>query len=426
MYRQLCLRCYCCCCWLLPPPGWPRRGSLRAQLAVAGQPAPAGLVRPGQELASSFTGACSPCQGSATSVLVAAGAGVPPFVCGLSKPVCGLYGGKLSAQDSPMPTLPGSFKAELFNPEAWADTLSRSGAKYVVLTSKHHEGYCLWNTSHSFIGTRAGWLRSQSASRTAAAIRNRSDGPRFGVYHSLYEMTLFAIKTMAELYELVNQYRPEVIWSDGDAVQCATPVVHQRQVGLRHLRANTAATSPARTVTTPGKLVSYKFENAMTLIKGSWGYVRNLRLTDIYSLDEMLETVVSTLRWQCPHEHCPTSDPCAAGVSGLLLQLGRPGCQSTSRLCTIVHLGNVKLVAGGCQCLLSCAWRRPASAWRRQIRRARRQRHPARLSDGGSACPARLPAGVSGVYLTLPGQANCPDLLSGPGGPWVVKINGLL
>src|SRR5690348_15907621 len=36
------------------------------------------------------------------------------------------------------------FKAELFDPEHWADVLAGSGAKYVVLTSKHHEGFALW------------------------------------------------------------------------------------------------------------------------------------------------------------------------------------------------------------------------------------------------------------------------------------------
>ena len=36
------------------------------------------------------------------------------------------------------------FKAELFNPDEWANIFKRSGAKYVVLTSKHHDGYCLF------------------------------------------------------------------------------------------------------------------------------------------------------------------------------------------------------------------------------------------------------------------------------------------
>src|SRR6266542_1923794 len=36
------------------------------------------------------------------------------------------------------------FKAELFNPDEWANLFEQSGAKYIVLTSKHHDGFCLW------------------------------------------------------------------------------------------------------------------------------------------------------------------------------------------------------------------------------------------------------------------------------------------
>jgi len=36
------------------------------------------------------------------------------------------------------------FTAELFNPQEWARLFKKAGAKYVVLTSKHHDGYCLW------------------------------------------------------------------------------------------------------------------------------------------------------------------------------------------------------------------------------------------------------------------------------------------
>src|SRR5574343_722078 len=36
------------------------------------------------------------------------------------------------------------FKAELYKPDEWAKLFERAGAKYIVLTSKHHDGYALW------------------------------------------------------------------------------------------------------------------------------------------------------------------------------------------------------------------------------------------------------------------------------------------
>lgn len=42
------------------------------------------------------------------------------------------------------------FKAEFYKPHEWAELFKESGAKYVVLTSKHHEGYTLWPSTYSF------------------------------------------------------------------------------------------------------------------------------------------------------------------------------------------------------------------------------------------------------------------------------------
>ncbi len=42
------------------------------------------------------------------------------------------------------------FKAEMFNPESWAELFKDAGAKYVVLTSKHHEGFTLWPSKESW------------------------------------------------------------------------------------------------------------------------------------------------------------------------------------------------------------------------------------------------------------------------------------
>ena len=41
------------------------------------------------------------------------------------------------------------FTAEFYDPKEWAQIFSASGARYVVLTSKHHEGFTLWPSKYS-------------------------------------------------------------------------------------------------------------------------------------------------------------------------------------------------------------------------------------------------------------------------------------
>lgn len=40
-----------------------------------------------------------------------------------------------------------------FNPEEWLDLMEKSGMKYITLTTKHHDGFCLWDTKHTAFNT---------------------------------------------------------------------------------------------------------------------------------------------------------------------------------------------------------------------------------------------------------------------------------
>ena len=41
------------------------------------------------------------------------------------------------------------FDPDLYDPEAWADACAGAGMKYFVITTKHHEGFCLWDSKHT-------------------------------------------------------------------------------------------------------------------------------------------------------------------------------------------------------------------------------------------------------------------------------------
>ena len=62
------------------------------------------------------------------------------------------------------------FRAELFDPDHWADVFARSGANYVALTSKHHEGFTLWKSarSQSCVGTPVEQRGYRAETRPAA------------------------------------------------------------------------------------------------------------------------------------------------------------------------------------------------------------------------------------------------------------------
>ncbi|MEO6314157.1 MAG: alpha-L-fucosidase [Chitinophagaceae bacterium] len=126
--------------------------------------------------------------------------------------------------------LADQFKAELFNADEWAKLFEQSGAKYIVLTSKHHDGFALWpskeaNQSWGFpwnavdVGPKRDLIKE-----LFAAVRKTT--VHAGMYYSLYEWynplwkadkeKFVREHTWPQMKDLINTYQPDVFWTDGE------------------------------------------------------------------------------------------------------------------------------------------------------------------------------------------------------------------
>ena len=91
------------------------------------------------------------------------------------------------------------FRGEHFDADTWVRTAKRAGMKYMVLTTKHHDGFCLWNTTTTeFNATKIGPRRDVVREFVAACRRH---GMRVGLYWSWVDWSY-------------PDWAKEFIWSD--------------------------------------------------------------------------------------------------------------------------------------------------------------------------------------------------------------------
>lgn len=128
------------------------------------------------------------------------------------------------------------FKAELFNPDEWAQLFKDAGAKYVLLVTKHHDGYCLWDSPQKpdFNSVVGGPKRNIVEELTQSV---RAQGLKMGFYYSLpewrnplhtwYVDSPDSIGNYVENYmipqfkDLIGRYKPSVLFTDGEWLNSA-------------------------------------------------------------------------------------------------------------------------------------------------------------------------------------------------------------
>jgi len=77
------------------------------------------------------------------------------------------------------------FDPDLYNPSSWAQAAKDAGMKYFVVTTKHHDGFCLWDSALTDYKAPNTPARRDLLAPMVQAFRN--EGLKTGFYHSLID-----------------------------------------------------------------------------------------------------------------------------------------------------------------------------------------------------------------------------------------------
>ncbi|WP_129717349.1 alpha-L-fucosidase [Pedobacter sp. SYP-B3415] len=148
------------------------------------------------------------------------------------------------------------FNAKQYNPDAWASLIAESGARYAVITAKHHDGVALWNSQAAGAVTTAASSQARRDVLTPFVNALRRQNLRTGIYFSLPDWSFadydvftrlrkryhlsqdqprwsrFQTYLNKQLEELNTQYRPDLFWFDGDwehsAAEWGSPQIREK------------------------------------------------------------------------------------------------------------------------------------------------------------------------------------------------------
>jgi len=214
---------------------------------------------------------------------------------------------------------------------AWAKLARRAGMKYMVMTTKHHEGFCLFDTKTTdYCAPRQACGRDLVAEYVKAA---RAEGMRVGFYYSLMDWhhpdgarcqhneaarRRFVDYIHAQVRELCTNYgRLDIMWYDVpwplSAKGWESPKMNRM---VRRLQPDIIInnrsklpedfSTPEQHITPEPPAAGRGWESCMTM-NGSWGYNRG---------DD---------DWKSPKRVCINLATCAHGGGNYLLNIGPKG-----------------------------------------------------------------------------------------------------
>lgn len=119
---------------------------------------------------------------------------------------------------------PNEFQPIKFNPRQWVDVVKSAGMKGLVLTCKHHDGFCLWPSKLTdYSVANSSWREGKGDVVGDLAKETEKAGLKFGVYLSPWDRHDMRYGTSAyidyyrgQIQELLTNYGPIFeVWQDG-------------------------------------------------------------------------------------------------------------------------------------------------------------------------------------------------------------------
>jgi alpha-L-fucosidase len=131
------------------------------------------------------------------------------------------------------------FTASRYRPEHWVDLIKESGARYAVLTSKHHDGVALWNSKYSDLNVAKKTPAGRDLIKPFCDALRKQD-LKVGLYfshldwshpdypHHTRNQKRYDIKDdslrwqrflkfqRGQIEEISKLYKPDLLWFDGD------------------------------------------------------------------------------------------------------------------------------------------------------------------------------------------------------------------
>ncbi|MEO8855251.1 MAG: alpha-L-fucosidase [Ginsengibacter sp.] len=219
------------------------------------------------------------------------------------------------------------FDPVLFNADTWVKTAKDAGMKYLTITAKHHDGFCLWPSKYTSYNMSNTLYKKDVVGALANACKKA--GLKFCIYYSVLDwhepdypmhsdsgpvdpkayMSKYIIYMKNQLKELITNYHPYMLWFDGNWEKPWTQemavdmynyikkldpnVIINNRLGKTHHEILTAESvgdyaTPEQKV---GKLnMDYPWESCITICN-QWAWKPNDKMK---SLKQCIQTLAST------------------------------------------------------------------------------------------------------------------------------------